>query len=144
MVGWHHQLNEKEFEQALRDDEGHGSLACCAVKSQTQLRSEQQQALSLPWKLEERLPHACSCSLSTTSCFPLGPTLMRDHVFLENERNKSLFSMEFTLCVITQSPLQIKRLKPLGGNETDLESRFSREKPTVMFPHLSSGLCILR
>ena len=24
MVGWHHQLNGHEFEQALRDDEGQG------------------------------------------------------------------------------------------------------------------------
>ena len=28
MVGWHHQLNGHEFEQALGDDEGQGSLAC--------------------------------------------------------------------------------------------------------------------
>ena len=27
MVGWHHQLNEHEFEQAPRDGEGQGSLA---------------------------------------------------------------------------------------------------------------------
>ena len=30
MVGWHHQLNGREFEQALRDGEGQGSLACCS------------------------------------------------------------------------------------------------------------------
>ena len=30
MVGWHHQLNVHEFEQALRDGEGQGSLACCS------------------------------------------------------------------------------------------------------------------
>ena len=29
MVGWHHQLNGNEFEQALGDDEGQGSPACC-------------------------------------------------------------------------------------------------------------------
>ena len=29
MVGWHHQLNRHEFEQALGDGEGHRSLACC-------------------------------------------------------------------------------------------------------------------
>ena len=29
MVGWHHRLNEHEFEQALRDSEGQGSLVCC-------------------------------------------------------------------------------------------------------------------
>ena len=30
MVGWHHWLNGLEFEQALGDGEGQGSLACCS------------------------------------------------------------------------------------------------------------------
>ena len=30
MVGWHHWLNEHEFEQAPGDGEGQGSLACCS------------------------------------------------------------------------------------------------------------------
>ena len=30
MVGWHHWLNRHEFEQAPRDSEGEGSLACCS------------------------------------------------------------------------------------------------------------------
>ena len=30
MVGWHHRLNGHEFEQALRDGEGHRSLVCCS------------------------------------------------------------------------------------------------------------------
>ena len=30
MVGWHHLLYGHEFEQALRDGEGQGSLACCS------------------------------------------------------------------------------------------------------------------
>ena len=29
-VGWHHQLSGHEFEQALGDSEGRGSLACCS------------------------------------------------------------------------------------------------------------------
>ena len=29
MVGWHHQLNGHEFEQALGDGEGQGNLPCC-------------------------------------------------------------------------------------------------------------------
>ena len=28
MVGWHHQLNERESEQAPGDSEGYGSLVC--------------------------------------------------------------------------------------------------------------------
>ena len=30
MVGWHHQLSGHEFEQALGDGEGQGSLVCCS------------------------------------------------------------------------------------------------------------------
>ena len=29
MVGWHHELNGHEFEQAPGDNEGQGGLACC-------------------------------------------------------------------------------------------------------------------
>ena len=29
MVGWHHQFNGREFEQAPRDGDGQGSLVCC-------------------------------------------------------------------------------------------------------------------
>ena len=29
MVGWHHQLNGREFEQTPGDTEGQRSLACC-------------------------------------------------------------------------------------------------------------------
>ena len=30
MVGWHHQLDGHEFEQALGDGEVQGSLVCCS------------------------------------------------------------------------------------------------------------------
>ena len=30
MIGWHHQLNGRELEQALEDSEGQGSLVCCS------------------------------------------------------------------------------------------------------------------
>ena len=33
MVGWHHRFNGHEFEQALGDGEGQGSLACCNSKA---------------------------------------------------------------------------------------------------------------
>ena len=40
VVGWHHQLNGLEFEQALGVGDEQGSLACCSpwvTKSQTRL-----------------------------------------------------------------------------------------------------------
>ena len=30
MVGWHHRLDGHEFEEALGDGDGQGSLACCS------------------------------------------------------------------------------------------------------------------
>ena len=30
LVGWHHQLNRHESEQALGDSEGQGSPVCCS------------------------------------------------------------------------------------------------------------------
>ena len=37
MVGWHHRLNEMEFEQTPGDNEGQGSLACCSLWDHTEL-----------------------------------------------------------------------------------------------------------
>ena len=40
IVGWHHQLDKHEFEQALGVGDGQGSLACCSpgvTKNWTQL-----------------------------------------------------------------------------------------------------------
>ena len=31
MVGWHHQFNGHEFEQAPGDGDGQGSLVCCST-----------------------------------------------------------------------------------------------------------------
>ena len=48
MVGWHHRLNEYEFEQTLGDSEGQGSLACCspwARRVEYDLETEQQQQI---------------------------------------------------------------------------------------------------
>ena len=38
MVGWHHQLNGHEFEQAPGDGEGQGSLACCSPQQRVSKR----------------------------------------------------------------------------------------------------------
>ena len=32
MVGWHHRLNQHEFEQDLGDGEERGSLVCCSPR----------------------------------------------------------------------------------------------------------------
>ena len=42
MVGWHHQLNGDEFEQALGDGEGQGSLACCSPWGHKELDKTEQ------------------------------------------------------------------------------------------------------
>ena len=42
MVGWHHWLKGHEFEQALGDDEGQRSLACCSPWGHKQLDTSEQ------------------------------------------------------------------------------------------------------
>ena len=42
IVGWHHPLNGHEFEQALGDGEGQGSLACCSPWDRKELDTTQQ------------------------------------------------------------------------------------------------------
>ena len=42
MVGWHHQLNGHEFEQALGDSKGQGSLVGCTPWDYNELDTTQQ------------------------------------------------------------------------------------------------------
>ena len=46
MVGWHHQLNEYEFVQALGDGEGQGSLLCCSPQGQKESDNSQRVRLN--------------------------------------------------------------------------------------------------
>ena len=39
MVGWHHQLNGHEYEQALGDGKGQESLACCSPWGRKELHT---------------------------------------------------------------------------------------------------------
>ena len=47
MVGWHHQLDGHEFEQALGDSEEQGSLACCNPCGCKELDTTEQQQRTL-------------------------------------------------------------------------------------------------
>ena len=42
MVGWHHQLNGYEFEQALGCDEGQRSPACCSPQGHKESNTTEQ------------------------------------------------------------------------------------------------------
>ena len=52
MVGWHHQLNGREFEQALGDGEGLGILACCSPWGHKELGMTEQQWEVTSWGAE--------------------------------------------------------------------------------------------
>ena len=47
IIGWHHQLNGHEFEQALEDDEGQGTLMCCSSQGRKELNTTQQESESV-------------------------------------------------------------------------------------------------
>ena len=42
MVGWHHQLDGHEFQQALGAGVGQGSLACCRSRGHIELDTTEQ------------------------------------------------------------------------------------------------------
>ena len=42
MVGWHHQFDAQEFEQALGVGYGKGSLACCSPRGHKELDTTEQ------------------------------------------------------------------------------------------------------
>ena len=48
MVGWHHQLDRHEFEQALGDGDGQGSLACCSPWGLKELDTTEWLSWTLP------------------------------------------------------------------------------------------------
>ena len=50
MVGWHHQLNGHEFEQALEVGDGQGSLACCMQSTGSQSQTRMSNWTELNWK----------------------------------------------------------------------------------------------
>ena len=50
MVGRHHRLNGRKFEQAPRDGEGQGSLACCSSKGRKELDTTERLNNSLETK----------------------------------------------------------------------------------------------
>ena len=50
VVGWHHQFNGHEFEQALGDGEGQGSLACfCSWGNKESDVTETEAAAPILW-----------------------------------------------------------------------------------------------
>ena len=80
MVGWHHWLNGHECEQAPRDGEWQGSLACCSpwgcrVKHDCELNNNHTGRCMAEGAWIYPVPHAFSL-------LPLGPTLTQSHTEL--------------------------------------------------------------
>ena len=83
MAGWYHQLNGHEFEQALGNGEGQGSLACCSPWGHKELDNLQGIFLIkgsnmcllrlLHWQLGSLplVPPRCTTQLSSNSIFLL-------------------------------------------------------------------------
>ena len=46
MVGWHHRLDEHEFEQALGVSDGQGGLACCRPWGHNESKTSERQNLT--------------------------------------------------------------------------------------------------
>ena len=60
MVGWHHRLDGHEFEQALGDGKGQGSLACCSPWSHKESDTTEHPCMDDNYQL---LSSWCFCSI---------------------------------------------------------------------------------
>ena len=73
MVGWHHRLNDHEFEQALGVGDGQGSLACCSPcghkESDTTEQLNSTELLNLKTKFKVSLVYFSFCNKQLLSDF---------------------------------------------------------------------------
>ena len=94
MVGWHHQINGHEFEQALGDSKGQGSLVCCSPWRLQKVRqvwvTEQQQ-----WLLNFlEICHFKALSLYSSY---LINNLTLKQICVKQRKKKQLKKLEFVL-----------------------------------------------
>ena len=85
MIGWHHQLNGHEFEQAPGDGEGQGSLACCSPWGHKEVQVMSQRTRLSDWTTKTyfnnylislRLPVCCLLLFGSSSppfCYHFPP-----------------------------------------------------------------------
>ena len=62
MVGWHHRHNRHEFERALGDDEGQGSLVCYSPRGGKESDATERpnsSNMNTPVIIKEMSPKAC-------------------------------------------------------------------------------------
>ena len=69
MIGWHHQLNGHEFEQALGVGDGQGSLASCSPWVRRQLNMTER--LSFTHFTQEELTRQLPSDIKQPSCLAL-------------------------------------------------------------------------
>ena len=96
MVGWHHQIHGHKFEQALRNVDGQGSLACCSLWGHKESDTTEQ----LNWTelnllpLDESEPGEWKSSLKAQHSENEDHGI-RSHHFMENRWGNSGNSVRF-------------------------------------------------
>ena len=66
MVGWHRRLGGHEFEQALGDGEGQGSLACCSPRGRKESYMTEQLNNRIHRLKNKQCVCACVCACTHT------------------------------------------------------------------------------
>ena len=62
IVGWHHRLDGREFEETPGDSEGWGGLACCSPWGHKELATKTEQLRwVVRWQAPEFVPPAPEC-----------------------------------------------------------------------------------
>ena len=135
MVGWHHQLNGHEFEQALGDGDGQENLMCCRLCGRKELDMTEQLNNNKPkvncdWLINSFIhffiQHTCARSwdvkmnwnASALKVKDSSPLQLSGHIFKIPYRN--LFCL---ICSIKWVPMRFLSncIKPESCAETDVE-----------------------
>ena len=117
MVGWHHQLNGHEFEQALGDGEGQGNLVCCSPWGHKELDMTEKQHLP-----------------QTLSFWDFFPSFFHPGLPLR-ERERVSVCVFVCVCVFVLNPRD--RLTPLPLN-THIISGLLQTAHLFYFSHIDS------
>ena len=108
MVGWHHWLNEHEFEQSPRVGDGQGSLACCSPGGHKVSDTTEQ----LNW-IDGLSKHECGSSGEETHKGQASSHSLLQGIFLTQASNFGLLHCRRILYCLSQkgSPSMIHTLK---------------------------------
>ena len=124
MVGWHHRLTGHEFEQALGDSEGHGSLACYSPQGHKTLDMTERLKNNNNKNTVSR--RGVQCSVTYVIKYLVGKTVQLYHQIFHQKMVRKLDKSIF-ICVTELYNINVKNEQETMQAKQIKGSRVSKE-----------------